>query len=265
MSFFCTAAVAIHACSRILRGLLREPHCGADSLLNASRLRCLSCPGLHVLPARQSLHALSCSEASVPLLPRSCVCWSLLLWNCSSFAAVFTEPSCSFSPHQLVGPCAVVWNTCTRHFCCSVTTLLLTVLLQTALSASSAASGRALSVGDSYARLLRSFSTWFRRVSVVVVASLRLLLAPLLSRGPCHECVLPTSLAHLTVGVSHARHMLPVTFEMLGLCCCSDGMPSSSLDFVFRPVDGESTVELGTVRVSLETSSQQLLVHELSL
>ena len=37
------------------------------------------------------------------------------------------------------------------------------------------------------------------------------------------------------------------------------------LDLVLRPVDGEFTVGLGTVRVSLETSSQQLLVHELSL
>ena len=44
-------------------------------------------------------------------------------------------PTCS-------GPCAVVWNTCTRHFCCSVTPLLLSVLAQTAPSTSSAASGR---------------------------------------------------------------------------------------------------------------------------
>ena len=69
----------------------------------------------------------------------------------------------------------------------------------------------------------------------------------LLSRRPCHECVLPTSLGHLAVGVSRVRHRLSVTFEMLGLCCCSDDMSSSSWTLSFAP------------------SSQQLLVHELSL
>ena len=42
------------------------------------------------------------------------------------------------------------------------------------------------------------------------------------------------------------------------LCCCPD------VDLVLRPVDGELNVELGTVRVPLEMSSQQLLVYELS-
>ena len=37
------------------------------------------------------------------------------------------------------------------------------------------------------------------------------------------------------------------------------------LDLVLRPVDDEFKVKLGTVRVPLEMSSQQLLVHELSL
>ena len=36
------------------------------------------------------------------------------------------------------------------------------------------------------------------------------------------------------------------------------------LDLVLRPVDGELNVELGTIRVPLEMSSQQLLVCELS-
>ena len=135
VSFSCTAArwPSTHAtefCQLVfIRRILRNPHCGADFLLNtvrppvsvsiavfrlllnASRLPCLSCPGLHVLPARQSLHALSCSEASVPALPRSCVCWSLLLWSCSSFAAVFMEPSCSFSLHQPVLDLALSFGT----------------------------------------------------------------------------------------------------------------------------------------------------------
>ena len=118
-------------------------------LLNASRLRYLSCPGLHVLPTRQSLHALSCSEASVPPLPRSCVCWSLLLWSCFSFAAGFMEPSCSFSLHQPVldlalssGTLAPVTFVARSHHCSSV-------LGQTALSTSSAASGRCSRISPS--------------------------------------------------------------------------------------------------------------------
>ena len=69
------------------------------------------------------------------------------------------------------------------------TLLLLSVLVQTARSTSSAASGRcsriypsrglvegpvflrALSVGDSSGRLLRSFSTWFRRRRFTATAS----------------------------------------------------------------------------------------------
>ena len=132
-------------------------------LLNALRLLCLLCRGLH-----------------------------------GAFVLVLSAPTCS-------EPCAVDWNTCTRHFCCSVTPLFLSVLVQSAPSTSSAASGRcsrispsrglveglvllrALSVGDSCARHLRSFSTlWFRRVSAVAVASLRLLQAP-----PCVETSMP--------------------------------------------------------------------------
>ena len=46
-------------------------------LLNASRLPCLSYPGLHVIPARQSLHALS-SQARHWLEVRTIVFWTLM-------------------------------------------------------------------------------------------------------------------------------------------------------------------------------------------
>ena len=62
-------------------------------------------------------------EASLPLLPGS------------SRAPRTSEPSRS-------GSCAVVWNTCTRRFCCSVTLFCFSVLVLTALSTSSAASSR---------------------------------------------------------------------------------------------------------------------------
>ena len=57
----------------------------------------------------------------------------------------------------------------------------------------------------------------------------------LLSRRPHRESVLRISLAHLAVGVSRARHRLSVTFEMLGLCWCSDAMSSSSWILSFAP------------------------------
>ena len=101
---------------------------------------------------------------------------------------------------------------------------------------------QALSVGDSCARLLRSLPTWLRRVSDVAVTPLRLLQAPPLSKlvtrvsYPLHLLIWPSA--------SRARHRLSVTKEMLGWCCCSDAMSSSSF-------------ELGAIFVSLETSSQQ--------
>ena len=57
---------------------------------------------------------------------------------------------------------------------------------------------------------------------------------PFFPRRPYRESVLRTSLAHLAVGVSRARHRLSVTFEMLGLCCCPDVMSSFVLDLVLR-------------------------------
>ncbi len=50
-----------------------------------------------VFPCSPHVRASTCSEAFGPSLPRSCVCWSLLLWSCSSFPADFMELSCSFT------------------------------------------------------------------------------------------------------------------------------------------------------------------------
>ena len=163
------------------------------------------------------------------------------------------------------GPRAVVWNTRTRHCCCSVTLVLLSVLVQTALSTSSAASGRcsrisssrglveglvllqALSVGDSCASLLPSFSTWFRRVSGVAVASLRLPQALPFFRGVLSarvSCALrsltwpPASRARGTDFLSPLRRFACVAVPTQCLLV---------LDLVLRPVDGEFDVELGTV------------------
>ena len=56
VSFSCTAArwPSTHAVE-----FCEGSHCGADFLLNVARLLCLTCRGLHALPARLSLHALS--------------------------------------------------------------------------------------------------------------------------------------------------------------------------------------------------------------
>ena len=131
----------------------------------------------------------------MPPVPRSCVCRSPPLWSCSSFAAVFMEPWCPSLCTNLFWTLRCRLEHLQPSLCCSVTPLLLSVLVQTAQSTSSAAAGRcsrispsrglveglvflrALSVGDSCASHLRSFSTLLRRVAVVAVASLRLLQA----------------------------------------------------------------------------------------
>ena len=158
------------------------------------------------------------------------------------FVLLLSAPTCP-------GPCAVAWNTCTRHFCCSVVPLLLSVLVQTAPNTSSAASGRCSRKSPSRAlvegpcappspfrrRLVRATPSIFLNVVPtcfpdVAVASLRLLQA----HPFCRE-VLRTSLAHLAVGVSRTRHRLSVTFEMLALCCCPDVKSSSSWILSFAP------------------------------
>ena len=170
---------------------------------------CLSCPGLHVLHARQSLHALR-------LL--CLLCRNLMSVGACCCGAVLPLPRSSWSLRAPSLCTNLFWTLrcCLEHLHPSLlllghTFLLLSVLVQTAPSTSSAASGRcarilpsrgrveglvllrAPSVGDPCARLLRSFSTWFRRVSDVAVASLRLLQAPLLSDSlsplRCLTCV----------------------------------------------------------------------------
>ena len=175
----------------------------------------------------------TCSESFVPSLPRSCVCWSrcgavLLCRDLhGAFVLLYSAPICP-------GPCAVAWNACSR---CSVTLFCSFPCLCAGHSkhVSSAASGRCSRVSSSrgfveglvcdppspvrrrlLARLLRSFSTWFRRVltlpslhhdffqhiSLVVEAS-----SP--RECPAHfavhrESVLRSSLSHLP-SASHAR------------------------------------------------------------
>ena len=87
-----------------------SPHVRAFKLSRALRRLCLLGRGLVSVGA-------SCCGAVLPL----------------------SAPTCS-------GPCAVVWNTCTRHFCYH---LLLSVHVQTALCTSSAASGRCSRISPS--------------------------------------------------------------------------------------------------------------------
>ena len=132
------------------------------------------------------------------------------------------EPSCCSEP------CAVVWNTCTRHFCCSVTTLLLSVLVQTALSTFPAprlvaareyphreALWKVLFVcvlpspvrRRLLARLLRSFSTWFRRVLTSLSLHRDFLRHLLLSRRPHRKSTLRTSLFTARVSCASLSHL----------------------------------------------------------
>ena len=61
-------------------------------LLNVARLLCLTCRGLHALPARLSLHTLS-SQARQWLEVRTIMFWTLTIsfLNCTS--GTFTIPS----------------------------------------------------------------------------------------------------------------------------------------------------------------------------
>ena len=165
-----------------------------------------------------------------------------------TFVLLHSAPICP-------GPCAVAWNTCTRHFCCSVALLLLSVLVQAVLSTFPAPRPvaareylhgealwkvlcvflRALSVG-----VLRSLSTWFRRV--LTSPSLHCdFFRHLSTRRPRRESVLRTSLSHLP-SASRAWHRVSVTFELLGLCCCPDVMSSSSGILSFAPSMANSTL-----------------------
>ena len=117
---------------RLLLSAVRPPCLTCDDhrlLLNASRLPCLSCP---VFLCSPHVRAFTCSEASVPPLPRSCVCWSLLLWSFPSFAVVFMEPECPF--HS--APLSWTLRCCLEHLypLLGHSLLLLSVLVQAVLN-----------------------------------------------------------------------------------------------------------------------------------
>ena len=208
-------------------------------------------------PARASLRrrlSAECFEASLSLLPGS------------SRAPRTSEPSRSLvlgsfcASSELFFLCRGLHGALRAPSLCT-TLLLLSVLVQTALSTSSAASSRcsrispsrglveglvflrALSVGNSCAR--DSFVLSQRGCDVFLTSpSLHCdcFRHSLLSRRSHRKCVLRTSLAHLAVGVSRARHRLSVTFEMLDLCCCPDVMSSSSWILSFAPSMANSTL-----------------------
>ena len=150
-------------------------------------------------------HPLSCSEASVPPLPRSCLCWT----RCCG-----AEHEGSFSQHQPVldlAPSSGTLAPVTRHSCCSVTPLLLSVLVQTAqrrVRSLLANIPIARTCGRSCAppspvrrRLVRATPSFFLYVVPTCFCRRRRSTATakgttfFLSRRPCRQNVLPTSLA----------------------------------------------------------------------
>ena len=160
-----------------------------------------------VFPCCPHVRTFTLSEASVPRLPRSCVCWSLLLWSFTSIAVVFMKSSYSFTLHQPVLDLALLPGTLVTvarsHYFAP-----LRVFSSGTKHVSSALSSRCSRISPSrgtvqglvcvppspvrarlLARLLRSFSKWFRCVSDVAVASPRLLQAhPFVEASSPREC-----------------------------------------------------------------------------
>ena len=184
-------------------------------LVNASRLPCLSCPRVPVLPARQSL---TCSEASVPssaavLCPLEPAVVELFV-----LCLVFMEPSCSFSLHQPVLDLALLPGTLvpvarsrsfaplracagrTKHVQRRVWSMLANIPIARPCGRSCVFSLRALSVGDSFV-LSQHGSDVFLTSPSLHRDSFRHLL---LSRRPHRENVLRTAPSHLP-SASHAR------------------------------------------------------------
>ena len=109
----------------------------------------------------------------------------------------------------------------TKHVQRRVQSLLANIPIARPCGRSCVFSVRALSVRRLLARLLRSFSTWFRRVSDVAVAVTATSSGTPICRGVLTATsLLHTSLVSPAVGVSRARHRLSVNFEMPDLCCC---------------------------------------------
>ena len=150
-------------------------------------------------------------------------------------------PTCS-------GHCAVVWNTSTRHFVAPVTPWHLYLCRPHC--------GRSCAPPCPVSgRLVRATPLVLsQRGSDVILTSpsfhcdcFRHLL---LSRRPCHESVLPTSLAHLAVSVSRSTDFLSPLRRLACVAVPKQCPPRPGS--CPSPVDGEFTVEPGTVRVSLE-------------
>ena len=157
-----------------------------------------------------------------------------------AFVLLLSAPTCS-------GPCAVVWNTCTRRFCCSVTPFLLSVLVQTrtkhvqrrpvaareylhrealsllrALSCPSATPAR-----DSFVHSQRGSDVFLTSPSLHYDCFRHTLCRGVLAARVSYPLRLLT-----WPSASRAWHRLSVTFEMLGLCCCPDVMSSRGPDFL---------------------------------
>ena len=189
------------------------------------------------------VRAFTCSEASLPPLPQSCVGWSLL---CGAFRPVLWS-SWSLRAPSLCTNLIMTLRCCLEHLypLLGHTLLLLSVLVQAALSTFPAPRPVAAREYPHREALWK-----------VLCVSPRLLPAPPFCRGVLTarvsgelRCLLPSA--------SHTRGTDFLSPSRC-LCCCPD------VELVLRPVDGELNVELGTVRVPLEISSQQLLGYELS-
>ena len=136
------------------------------------------------------------------------------MWSFSSFAVVFMEPSCSFSLHQPVLDLALLSGTFvpvarSHSFQRRVRSLLANIHIARPCGRSCVCSSEPCPSATHRA-------------------------TPPLSRRPHRESVLRTSLSHLP-SASRARHRLPATFEMLGLCCCCHHVVLLVRDLVFSP------------------------------
>ena len=189
--------------------------CGADFQLRCFEASLPLLPGSLRAPlTSEPSRSLECSEASVLPLPRSCVCscvcWTLPLWSCSSFAAVFLEPSYSLS---LCTNLFWTFRCRLEHLHPSLlllghTMAPLRTCVHTALRISSAASSRCSRISPSRGLvegLVAPASCVFRAALSLPLRYCDCFRHHLLSRCLHRESVLRTSLAHLAVGVLTCR------------------------------------------------------------
>ena len=211
---------------------------------------------------------------------------------------VFMEPWCSFSLHQPVLDLALLSGTLVLSVTLFCTFPCLCKLLFARFPAASGRCSRPISrpCGRScvcssepcpfatpratpvrwrlLARLVRSFSMWFQRVLTSPSLHRDFSRHSLLSRRPHRESILRTSLFNASVTYAlpclNCRRRLTCAAQTFchlrdaWLVLLSQRNVFLVWDLVLRSVDGGFDVELRTVRVLLEMSSQQLLVCELS-